>query len=112
MPAWGARIAEAIMSTSTIKTTLPTSQAHGTAPMHLVAMGWALTTALVGLFVICYLLSFVWPTSGLAHGWVSLFATHPESPGRTLVEGIVGNAVAAWIAAVLFVPVYNRMIGR
>jgi hypothetical protein len=81
-------------------------------PMHLVATGWALTTTLVGLFVICYLLSFVWPTSGLAHGWVSLFATQPDSPGRTLVEGIVGNAVAAWIGAVLFVPVYNRMIGR
>jgi len=28
------------------------------------------------------------------------------------VEGILGNAAAAWIAAVLFVPVYNRMIGR
>ena len=30
MAAWGSRIAEAIMPTSTIKTTLPTSQAHGT----------------------------------------------------------------------------------
>jgi hypothetical protein len=80
--------------------------------MNLVATGWALTSTLVGLFVICYLLSFVWPTSGLAHGWVSLFAMSPDSPGRTLVEGILGNAVAAWIAAVLFVPVYNWMIGR
>ncbi|MBO1905271.1 hypothetical protein J4G37_10230 [Microvirga sp. 3-52] len=100
------------MSTSTIKTTLPTSQAHKAAPMRFVATGWALTTTLVGLFVICYLLSFVWPTSGLAHGWISLFATHPDNPGRTLVEGIVGNAVAAWIPAVLFVSVYNRIIGR
>lgn len=80
--------------------------------MNLMATGCALTSALVGLFVICYLLSFVWPTSGLAHGWVSLFATHPENPGRTLVEGIVGSAVAAWIGSVLFVPIYNRMIGR
>ena len=38
--------------------------------MHLKALGWALTSTLVGMFVICYLLSFVWPTSGLAHGWV------------------------------------------
>ena len=99
------------MPTSTIETLPSSSRAHGTS-MNLVAMGWALTSALVGLFVICDLLSFVWPTSGLAHGWVSLFATSPDSPGRTLVEGILGNAAAAWIAAVLFVPVYNRMIGR
>ena len=100
------------MSSSTLRDALPAAGMRQGAPMNLVAMGWALTSALVGLFVICYLLSFVWPTSGLAHGWVSLFATHPESPGRTLVEGIVGSAAAAWIGSVLFVPVYNRMIGR
>jgi hypothetical protein len=99
------------MPTSTIETMPSSSRSYGT-PMNLAVTGWALTSSLVGLFVICYLLSFVWPTSGLAHGWVSLFATHPDSPGRTLLEGIVGSAVAAWIGAVLFVPVYNRMIGR
>ena len=99
------------MPTSTINTMPSSSQAHG-APMNLVATGWALTSALVGLFVICYLLSFVWPTSGLAHGWVGLFATHPDNFTRTLVEGVVGSGAAAWLTAVLFVPVYNRMIGR
>ncbi len=99
------------MPTSAIETLPSSSRAHGTS-MNLVAMGWALTSALVEPVRDRYLLSFVWPTSGLAHGWVSLFATSPDSPGRTLVEGILGNAAAAWIAAVLFVPVYNRMIGR
>lgn len=98
------------MPTSTIETRPTPSQAHGTS-MNLVATGWALTSALVGLFVICYLLSFVWPASGLAHGWVGLFATQPGSLVRTFMEGVVGSAVAAWIGAVLFVPVYNRMIG-
>ncbi|WP_139165545.1 hypothetical protein [Microvirga guangxiensis] len=100
------------MSSSTLRDALPAAGMRQGAPMNLVATGWALTSTLVGLFVICYVLSFVWPTSGLAHGWVSLFATHPESPGRTLVEGIAGSAAAAWIGSVLFVPVYNRMIGR
>lgn len=100
------------MPTSTIDPTLSASRSHGTSPIHLTATGWALTTTLISLFVICYLLSFVWPTSGLAHGWVGLFATNPESAVRTLVEGVVGSAVAAWLTAILFVPVYNWLIGR
>ncbi|MCG7392938.1 DUF5676 family membrane protein [Microvirga sp. ACRRW] len=99
------------MPVSTIETMPSSSQTRGTS-MNLVATGWALTSALVGLFVICYLLSFVWPTSGLAHGWVSLLATQPDNFVRTFVEGVVGSTAAAWLAAVLFVPVYNRMIGR
>lgn len=100
------------MTSSTLRSALPAADARQSTPMNLIAMGWALTSTLVGLFVICYLLSFVWPTSGLAHGWISLFATQPDNFVRTFVEGVVGSAVAAWIAAVLFVPVYNRMLGR
>lgn len=100
------------MSSSTLRNALPAADAPQSAPMNLVAVGWAMTGTLVGLFVICYLLSLVWPTSGLAHGWIGLFATQPANPVRTVVEGIVGSAAAAWIATVLFVPVYNRMIGR
>jgi hypothetical protein len=99
------------MPTSTLETMPPSSRAHGIS-MNVVATGWALTSALVGLFVICSLLSFVWPTSGLAHGWVNLFATHPDNFARTFIEGVVGSTGAAWLAAVLFVPAYNRMIGR
>jgi hypothetical protein len=81
-------------------------------PMNLVATGWATTSVLVGLFVICFLASFVWPTAGLAHGWVDLFATEPGNLTRTLIEGIGGSAAAAWISAVLFVPVYNWFAAR
>ena len=91
---------------------LPASQSLGTPPMNLVATGCALTSALVGLFVLCYLAEFVWPTSGLAHGWVNLFVTDPSNVARTLIEGIVGSVAGAWVATALFVPVYNRLVAR
>jgi hypothetical protein len=73
------------MPTSIIKAMPSSSQAHGTL-MNLVATtGWTLTSAFAGLFVICYLLSFVWPTSGLAHGWMGPAATHPDNFARTFV---------------------------
>ena len=100
------------MTFSTLFNPVSADDTRDSTPLHLKALGWALTSTLVGMFVICYLLSFVWPTSGLAHGWVTLFATQPDNFVRTFVEGIIGSAAAAWIAAVLFVPVYNRMIGR
>ena len=36
-------------------------------PLNLVATGWGLTSALVGLFVVCFALSFVWPAGGGPH---------------------------------------------
>ena len=99
---------------------MPASTLHSTSasatetrhisPLHLTAMGWALTTALVGLFILCLLSVLVWPTSALAHGWIRLFATEPDNLARTFAEGVLGSAVAAWITTVLFVPVYNRLI--
>ena len=56
-------------------------------------LGWVITLALAAL-------------------GIYLFATHPDNFARTFVEGVVGSTVAAWLTAVLFVPVYNRMIGR
>lgn len=81
-------------------------------PMNLIAAGWGLTCALVGLFVICFALAYFWPTSALAHGWIKLFASEPDNIPRTFVEGVLGSAVAAWLAAAIFVPVYNRLAGR
>jgi hypothetical protein len=100
------------MPLATSHTMLPHARVRGTSPLDLIATGWALTSALVGLFVLCYVASFVWPMAGLAHGWIRLFATEPDNVVRTLIEGIVGSVVAAWIAALLFVPVYNRVAGR
>lgn len=81
-------------------------------PLNLVATGWAMTSALVGIFVICEVLAGIWPTALLSHSWISLFATEPDNIAKTSVEGVFGSAVAAWIAALLFVPVYNRMAER
>jgi hypothetical protein len=47
-----------------------------------------------------------------SHAWIRLFATDPDNVLRTLAEGILGNAAAAWLTAVLFVPVYNRLAER
>ena len=88
------------------------TDAHLRVPLNLIATGWGLTCALVGLFVLCDALAFVWPTSGLAHGWIRLFATEPHNVARTFVEGVLGSAAAAWIAAVLSVPIYNRLAAR
>ena len=81
-------------------------------PLNLVATGWGLTSALIGLFVVCFALSFVWPAGGGSHAWIRLFATDPDNLLRTLVEGVLGSAAAAWLTAVLFVPVYNRLAER
>jgi hypothetical protein len=80
--------------------------------MDLVAAGAALTVALVGLFIVCDIIALVWPAAGLAHGWVRLFATNPDNAGLTLAQGVIGSALAAWLVAALFVPVYNWMVRR
>ncbi|TGD97705.1 hypothetical protein [Methylobacterium nonmethylotrophicum] len=81
-------------------------------PLNLVATGWGLTSALVGLFILCFALSFAWPAGGGSHAWVRLFASQPDSLTRMFVEGVLGCAAAAWVAAALFVPVYNRLAER
>lgn len=100
------------MSASTLHNTLPATDEHRATPMSLAATGWALTTTLVGLFVLCYLAALLSPSLGLAHGWIDLFATQPDNLARTFAEGVIGSAAAAWVAAILFVPIYNRLVRR
>ncbi|NNM73874.1 DUF5676 family membrane protein [Enterovirga aerilata] len=78
-------------------------------PLSLVATGTALTATLVGLFVLCYAFALLWPNAGVTHGWVVLFATDPSDVYRSFVQGILGSVAGAWVAAALFVPVYNRL---
>jgi hypothetical protein len=80
--------------------------------LDLIATGGALTTALVGLFILCQIVALVWPAAGLAHGWIRLFASEPANVLRTFVEGVLGSVAGAWVAALLFVPVYNRLLHR
>lgn len=85
---------------------------RGPAQLDLLACGLALTTALVGLFLLCELVAVLWPSARLAHGWIGLFTADPSDVRRALVQGVVGSAAGAWVATVLFVPLYNRLSAR
>ena len=93
--------------------TRPTGvQCAPTGKLDQVAVGSALASTLVGLFVLCDLAASLWPTAGLAHGWVRLFASDPANVARTIIEGVLGSIAGAWVATLLFVPVYNRLVRR
>ena len=100
------------MPSSTLRNAYHEVDARRAPPLDLTAIGWALTITLVGLFILCYLAMFVRPSLGLAHGWIALFSSQPDNLGRTFVEGVIGSVTGAWISAILFVPVYNRLIRR
>jgi hypothetical protein len=82
------------------------------APLHLGALGFAASAALVVLFVLCWIVAAVMPSlEGASHGWITLFTTAPVSSVRALVEGVVWSIVFGWIIALVMVPVYNRIAG-
>jgi hypothetical protein len=51
----------------------------------------------------------LFPTASLAHNWLGLFSTAPVGSVAQLVEGVIWNVVFAWIAAIIFGVVYNRL---
>ena len=81
-------------------------------PIDVVAAGWALSAALVVLFVLCALAGMMLPRFSLAHGWLTLFSTAPLGSCRNFIEGILGSIAFGWIAAVVIGLVYNRLAGR
>ena len=82
------------------------------APLHFIAFGVAAGTALVVLFVLCWLVAAGVPSLvSASHGWIRLFTTAPEGSGRALIEGIVWSIVFGWIIAAVMVPIYNRIAG-
>jgi len=78
-------------------------------PVHVVSLGWGLTATFVVLFVICFLAALLFPDVPFAHDWLGLFSTAPMGSAWQLVEGIIWNVVFAWITAVVFGLVYNRL---
>lgn len=80
--------------------------------MDLVASGWALSAALVVLFILCLVFALVWPTPAFSHAWIRLFTTAPIGSLANLIEGVAASIAAAWVVAVSFVPVYNRLAAR
>ena len=76
-------------------------------PVHIVALGWALTATFLVLYVLCWLAAVLFPNFNLTHAWLELYSTAPAGSVRGLLEGIIWNAVFAWIAAFTFGVTYN-----
>jgi hypothetical protein len=89
--------------------TIPPSRS---APLNLAAFGFAASTALVVLFVLCWIVAAIIPgLAGASHGWIALFTTAPVGSVRALIEGGMWSIVFGWIIAVVMVPIYNRIAG-
>src|SRR5215471_11646075 len=62
--------------------------------LDFIAFGVAVATALVVLFVLCWLVAAGLPSLvSASHGWIRLFTTAPESSGRALIEGVIWSIV-------------------
>jgi hypothetical protein len=78
-------------------------------PVHIVALGWALTATFVLLYVLCFLAAVIFPNASLTHAWLGLYSTAPVGSFRGLVEGMIWNVVFAWISAIAFGVTYNSL---
>ena len=81
-------------------------------PLNVVAFGWAISSALIVLFVLCLVAAIVLPGWTASHAWVALYSTAPPTSVRIWIDGIVFSLVFGWITAVVIGLVYNRLISR
>jgi hypothetical protein len=81
-------------------------------PIDVMAAGWALSAALVVVFVLCALVGMMLPQFSLSHGWLTLFSTAPLGSATSFVEGILGSIAFGWITAVVVGLVYNHFAAR
>lgn len=87
--------------------------------VSIIALGWAFSAALVILFVICMLSSYLYPEMPASKGWaawMALFSVtpieHPITSIRIWIDGIAFSLVFGWVTAVVLGLVYNRLIHR
>jgi hypothetical protein len=95
------------------------SSTQAGSPLNIVALGWGISVALIVLFVICLVTSYVFPNLPAAQGWsawIALFsvtpADHPFLSPRVWIDGIAFSLVFGWITAVVLGLVYNRLVSR
>ena len=95
------------------------AQTTGSKPLNIVAMAWAFSAALIALFIICMISSFIFPNLPASQGWaawMALFSVtqtdHPFLSPRMWIDGILFSLFFGWITAVILGLVYNRLIGR
>jgi hypothetical protein len=81
-------------------------------PLNVVALGWALSLALVVLFVLSLIVALLFPDLRVSHAWIGLFSAAPLDSLRVWIEGIIFSVVFGWITAGVFGAVYNRLIAR
>jgi hypothetical protein len=89
-------------------TTLDTPHAR----IHGVAAGWALTAALLIVFLVCALIAFFWPTSALGQGWTAMLAASPDGSFARVIETVLTFVILAWLTTGVFVGVYNCLLPR
>ena len=77
------------------------SNTSASSPLDIVALGCALSTALVVLFVICLLVALVLPDWPASHGWIGLFSLAPMTSVRVWIDGIVFSIAIGSISASL-----------
>lgn len=88
------------------------STQHSYSRLHIVAFGWAVSAALVVLFVACLAVALALPQWPATHAWIRLFSVAPLTSLRVWVDGIVFSLAFGWIAASVLGVVYNRLIDR
>ena len=94
-------------------------QSDGGKSLNIVAMGWAFSAALIVLFIICMISSFILPDLPASQGWaawMALFSViqtdRPFLSPRMWIDGILFSLLFGWITAVVLGSVYNRLVGR
>ncbi len=85
---------------------------HGSAPLNAIAFGWAISAALLVLFVLCLLAALLLPGWTASHAWVGLYSTAPTNSFRVWIDGVVFSLVFGWIFALVVAFVYNCLIIR
>jgi hypothetical protein len=75
--------------------------------LSMLAVGAALTVTLLAAYGACWLVAASPFSSSFAHAWLALFSAEPAGSTAQLTEGLLFSAVAAWFAALIFVPIYN-----
>ena len=80
--------------------------------LDLMAFGWALSSSLVVLLILCEIVAMVLPSWQLAHNWLGLFSTAEVGSLRNLFDGVIASAIGGWITAAVLGTIYNRLIMR
>jgi hypothetical protein len=85
---------------------------HEPIRVSLAAVGVGLTATLVVIYVACALVALLLPGLRASHAWLGLFTAAPPLSAAGLVEGVLSNVAFAWLAAAVFVPVFNAVSRR